>query len=461
MSPAPRALPRVALLPLLFALAALAPAQAAANGGPLSGGGAFPSGGLSPLDVTSVRLVREVLRLRVEDSGGAFQAHARYVLSNPGQPVKVRYGVPFEIELYWEDNKPEEPAAALARARTDAAAVAATIRITLADRTTGCELADLRPKGVGTQRFDATCATELVVPSGPEVELVLEYRANLVGHSGWSSNSSMISQTDRWLTWPVAPAGYWGGPIDAFDAVLEAGRWTGRVRCGGLPVAERSDQGCTWHLANERLKGLPPIEVTVATSAGDHHRQLMNLEKKWSMAKRMKATASSTLAPQGRHDFVPHRVLDGDPSTAWCEGRKGPGVGEWIEVSAPDVTRLTGDRCELEGWALAIGYVADQATWLRNGRPRSVQVGPCGGASGGEVHALEPGRFHDEASALLRGFDPFALPLREYRSLDYQRLPEASRPRLSACARLTILEVARGADDDLCISEFRPIFNCD
>ena len=45
--------------------------------------------------------------------------------------------VPFEIELFWDSNTPEEPASALARARVDAAAVAATIRITLAGRTTG------------------------------------------------------------------------------------------------------------------------------------------------------------------------------------------------------------------------------------------------------------------------------------------------------------------------------------
>lgn len=459
MSPSTRSGPRGA--PLLLILALAVPVRGAANGGPIDAGGAYPSGGLAPLETTSVRLVREVLRLRIDDSGAWFQAHASYVLSNSGQPLKVRYGVPFEIELsFWDGASPEEPSAALARARAAAAEAAGTIRITLAGRSTGCELADLRPKGGGSQQFDAVCAAELIIPSGQEVELLLDYRAGLMSRSGWSSNSSMISQDDHRLTWPVAPAGYWGGPIDSFDAVLEAGRWAGRVWCGGLPVADRSDQGCTWHLANERLKGLPPISVTVATSASDRHWQLMKLEQKRSMANVMKATASSTLAPEGRYDFAPQRVLDGDPSTAWCEGRKGPGVGEWVEVSAPDVTRLTGDQCQLEGWALAIGYVADQATWLRNGRPRSVRVGPCGGAPGGEVHALELGRFFDEASTLLSGFDPFAEPLSEQRSSDYQRLPRGSRPRLSACARLTILEVARGADDDLCISEFRPIFNC-
>ncbi len=460
MSPSTRSGRCAARLPLLLVLALAAPVRTAANGGPIDGGGAFPAGGLSPLETTSVRLVREELRLRIEDSGAWFQAHARYVLSNPGQPVKVRYGVPFEIELPWEGGPPEEPTAALTLAKAAAATVSATIRITLAGRTVGCLVADLRPKSEGAQQFDAVCAAELVVPTGPEVELLLDYRAGLMGRSGWSSNSSMISQDDQRLTWPVAPAGYWGGPIDAFDAVLEPGRWAGRVHCGGLPAVERSDQGCTWHLANERLKGLPPIEVTVATSRSDRHRQLMTTSKKGSMADVMKATASSALSPQGRYDFAPRRVLDGDPATAWCEGRKGPGVGEWIEVSAPDVTRLAHPGCQLEGWALAIGYVGDQATWLRNGRPRSVRVGPCGGAPGGEVHALEPGRFFDEASALLRGFDPFAEPLLEQNSSDYQRLTKGERPKLTACARLTILEVARGTDDDLCISEFRPVFNC-
>lgn len=41
---------------------------------------------------------------------------------------------------------------------------------------------------------------------------------------------------------------------------------------------------------------------------------------------------SSTLAPQGRYSYEVSRMMDGSESTAWVEGKRGQGIGEWIAV---------------------------------------------------------------------------------------------------------------------------------
>lgn len=41
---------------------------------------------------------------------------------------------------------------------------------------------------------------------------------------------------------------------------------------------------------------------------------------------------SSTLAPQGRYSYEVARMMDGRESTAWVEGKRGQGIGEWIVV---------------------------------------------------------------------------------------------------------------------------------
>ena len=56
-----------------------------------------------------------------------------------------------------------------------------------------------------------------------------------------------------------------------------------------------------------------------------------------------RATASSTLQGSGTTSYDPANLVDGDPETAWNEGSRGDGVGEWVELTlaAPaDVTRV-------------------------------------------------------------------------------------------------------------------------
>lgn len=49
-----------------------------------------------------------------------------------------------------------------------------------------------------------------------------------------------------------------------------------------------------------------------------------------SVPLKISAVASSTKMPLGRENYDPRNAIDGNSETAWIEGVKGPGIGEWI-----------------------------------------------------------------------------------------------------------------------------------
>lgn len=76
---------------------------------------------------------------------------------------------------------------------------------------------------------------------------------------------------------------------------------------------------------------------------------------------------SSALAPQGKNNYDINALTDGDLSTAWCEGRKGVGIGEiitlrWTNASAVDNLWLFN------------GYTKSNASFTNNGRVRDVRI---------------------------------------------------------------------------------------
>lgn len=73
--------------------------------------------------------------------------------------------------------------------------------------------------------------------------------------------------------------------------------------------------------------------------------------------------------------YGPTRLLDGDPATAWCEGAKGPGVGEVVVVPLPGSGPLE----------IRDGYGKSPELFAQNARVRRVEVALLG--SGWEAPA--------------------------------------------------------------------------
>jgi hypothetical protein len=79
------------------------------------------------------------------------------------------------------------------------------------------------------------------------------------------------------------------------------------------------------------------------------------------------ATASSSLDPTNTTNYGPTNVLDGDPLTAWIEGGKGTGAGEWVKLEFAQPISLT--RIEI-----ASGYQKDDQFFADYVRVKSLEV---------------------------------------------------------------------------------------
>jgi serine/threonine protein kinase len=73
------------------------------------------------------------------------------------------------------------------------------------------------------------------------------------------------------------------------------------------------------------------------------------------------ATASSARKPFRSIDYGPDKAVDDSMMTAWVEGTRGPGIGEWIRF---DFSR----DVKLRRIIIAPGYFKSQQIWLKNNR---------------------------------------------------------------------------------------------
>ena len=87
------------------------------------------------------------------------------------------------------------------------------------------------------------------------------------------------------------------------------------------------------------------------------------------------ATASSFLNdPNATILHKPQRVIDGDNDTAWVEGAKGNGLGEYIKLSL--------DReCYVSGFEIWAGYHKTKKLYNNNARPKEIIVTFTDGSS--------------------------------------------------------------------------------
>ncbi len=86
--------------------------------------------------------------------------------------------------------------------------------------------------------------------------------------------------------------------------------------------------------------------------------------------------ASSTLKPQGRANYRADNIFDRDPKTAWVEGVKGYGIGQWIEFRNVCVVRGSGGDYArpVRNINILNGYVKSDKAWRENGRVKRLKV---------------------------------------------------------------------------------------
>lgn len=135
-------------------------------------------------------------------------------------------------------------------------------------------------------------------------------------------------------------------------------------------------------------------------------------------------TSSSSLASQGKFSYKPDLTLDGKLDTAWLEGAKGNGIGEWISYSSE--TEQT-----ISSIIIYNGYLKNNTTYLNNGRMKKFSLEFSDGTI--LTYDIAKVTFNESKKGFEINFDT---------------------PIVTSLVKLTVLDVYNGAYySDLAISE--------
>jgi hypothetical protein len=146
-----------------------------------------------------------------------------------------------------------------------------------------------------------------------------------------------------------------------------------------------------------------------------------------------KITASSALSQQGDFKYDAKNAGDLSYKTAWVEGVKGPGIGEYLQYEfAPESARVH----EIK---IANGYIRSEKAWKENARVKRLKL-----YHNGKVYAIL--NLKDERSEQVFTVGPFGF--------EYYQLDDDKKPTKSWTLRFEIAEVYPGTRfTDTAISE--------
>ena len=134
------------------------------------------------------------------------------------------------------------------------------------------------------------------------------------------------------------------------------------------------------------------------------------------------ASASSQLADQGKYNYSPYNVIDGDVKTAWVEGVVGTGESEWIQLSSDGLETI-------HKIGICNGYRQNNTVFSQNGKVNTAML-----------------EFSD-GSSMTVDFDTV-----DEDGFTYFNIGETE----TSYVRITLLSCESGSKyDDTCISEIR------
>ena len=81
-----------------------------------------------------------------------------------------------------------------------------------------------------------------------------------------------------------------------------------------------------------------------------------------------KVVASSSLKPQGRANYKAANINDRNEKTAWVEGVKGYGIGQWVMYQG------LSEDIQITSINILNGYVKSDKAWRENARVKYLKV---------------------------------------------------------------------------------------
>ena len=156
--------------------------------------------------------------------------------------------------------------------------------------------------------------------------------------------------------------------------------------------------------------------------------------------------ASSELDEDKNDKYAAKNMVDGDPSTAWVEGKKDNGINEYIKFYCPpeenDMVDLY-SAYKIKGLGIINGYAKNESVFYKNNRVKKVRI------------EYKNDIFREENPDSMKKQGNFEFILEDKMEMQFLKFTE---PIYMSSMKITILEVYKGSKwNDTCISELQTI----
>ena len=154
--------------------------------------------------------------------------------------------------------------------------------------------------------------------------------------------------------------------------------------------------------------------------------------------------ASSELDEDKNDKYAIRNLTDGDPSTAWVEGKMGSGIYEYIKIYCPSKETDMVDRYsayKIDSLGIINGYTKNEEVFYKNNRVKKIKI------------EYKNDIFREENPYNMKTPEIYEYILEDTMAMQYLVFPE---PIYMSSMKISILEVYKGSKwDDTCISELR------
>ncbi|MDT8375672.1 MAG: hypothetical protein RQ867_02920, partial [Mariprofundaceae bacterium] len=398
------------LIILLVSLSMLS-LDALANGGPVAWTGITPLGGIRLQEVKEVELVKENLIISMEDNLNDYSVLAEYQLKNDGAPRKLLFGIPItwsSEEDYRIEPTEDEVNEIKSKRIEELSAIANDLSISVNNKTYKCTPVKLSNLSTVPEPYSESlitknwCVTTIALDK-KENTVILKYTANLSFVDSSFSKSALTYYEGRKLIYELYPAGYWANKQTALDIDINLGKYEDHVDHISLDGYKRNDGHLTWSIKKADLNKLSLLEISFNKDIlRKNELAHWNAKAPDYQKVKLRAQASSELKSNKGYRYKASNILDGDPRTAWCEGKSGDGVEESIKLFPIDKKINFGEfYCRLEGIGLLPGYTKSQNTYRGNNRIKKVQISDCK-RKGSHVFEVPLSKKHDMSPVLIK-----------------------------------------------------------
>ena len=426
----------------------ISPTLLFANGSPINMSEIYGTGNIEMIKKKNISLDQEGVSVSID--GDYANVIVEYKFANHGQADTVAYGFP--IDLYYKSeqvvNLPEKSFTNLKL--EDSTGFLKTFRYTPRNESEVSKLLD------GTadheRRFREWFIAEIPFKEQEAKTVKVSYRVKSRLDDWVYTKSFRPEFSDRTFTYLLKPSQNWGDGV-VKKCIISMDLRT-LLKSGGIikeiyPKGYVNEKGVLiWKYSNLDLAGAEEIKLVYDNSAAALTTYVSKERIPFKYIVSVKASSVLKTDEINIYNYEPKNLFDDDLNTAWCEGTKGRGEGQWVEFNFAG-------NVSVGAIGIINGYTKREALYYANNRIKKIKLDveyqpeEYQKHSGGSKTNVKETTVIDLKELQFNELNknvqaPFISWLADYDD-SYRRMNKI---------RLTIVEVAPGTKhDDTCISE--------